>query len=255
MRPHSRVVPPQPRRRAARRAARSPRCSPRARRRSRRRSAAAARRAAAAAGSAARSTAPQLQAGARRRLLRARPDGRRARGAQRGGQARPQQRADLQRLRARLRDAGRERRRPRRISGARWRSRRTTPRSARTGAGILCQTRTRARVDRRVRGGGAQPALPDALDRADQRRQVQRGGPATSPAPQTYYRRALTVSPNNPEAAYNFALLQYKAAQLRRRARADAHRHAAGQPAAGSAVSRRCAPSASSATASPSCRT
>jgi type IV pilus assembly protein PilF len=29
---------------------------------------------------------------------------------------------------------------------------------------------------------------------------------------QNFYRRALTVSPNNPEAAYNFALLQYKAA-------------------------------------------
>ena len=31
-------------------------------------------------------------------------------------------------------------------------------------------------------------------------------------AAQAYYRRALTVSPNNPEAAYNFALLQYKSA-------------------------------------------
>ena len=57
-------------------------------------------------------------------------------------------------------------------------------------------------------------------------------------AAQGFYRRALTASPNNPEAAYNFALLQYKSGELRRLARADADRHAAVQPAARSAVSR-----------------
>ena len=39
----------------------------------------------------------------------------------------------------------------------------------------LCTQRPRARVDPRVRGRAAQPAVQDARDRADQRRQVQRG--------------------------------------------------------------------------------
>ena len=81
----------------------------------------------------------------RRRLLRARPDGRRARGAHRGRrQLDPNNRADLQLFRPRLRDARRERKGGAEFPARARSSRPRTPRSGTTGAGTCAATTGRA---------------------------------------------------------------------------------------------------------------
>ena len=107
-------------------------------------------------------------------LLRARADGRRARGARGGRQARSEEREDLQRLRARLHDDRARTRRRSRTSSARSSSRRTIRRSARTGAGTCARTaapRSRSPSSRsRVRN----PLYKTPEIALDQRRQVLR---------------------------------------------------------------------------------
>ena len=77
----------------------------------------------------------------RRRLLRARPDGRRAaRSSAIAQKLDPDVLAHLQHLRPRLRGDRTDRRRPRRTSGGRSSSRRTIPRSGTTGAGTCART-------------------------------------------------------------------------------------------------------------------
>ena len=137
--------------------------------------AAAPARSVAAAGQAAGSLAEgarEAARGSRGRLLRARPHGHRARGAQRSRQARSRGCANLQSVRARLRDARRERQ-----GGA------ELPARARDGAAGLrhpsqlgvvpVQQRASARIDPRIRQSARQPAVQDTRDRAYQRGPLQ----------------------------------------------------------------------------------
>ena len=77
----------------------------------------------------------------------------------------------------------------------------------------LCAHRPPARSAARIRAGAAGPALQDAGDRADQRRQVQRRARADEER-RGVFRRALGASPGNTVAAYNLALLAYHEARI-----------------------------------------
>ena len=178
--------------------------------------------------------ARQPARGTRRGLLRTRPDGCRAAGTRRGGETRPDQSEDLQRLRPGLRDARAGHR-----SGAQF------PQGARTGAERfrvppelgLVPVHARRRPGSRFpnSSGGAQPAVQDARDRADQRRALRRL------ARRKHSRRRRSSSARWPFARTirkprcSLAQLSYKEGRLRRSTRADEAGHAADQSAARSA--------------------
>ena len=126
-------------------------------------------------------------------------------------------------------------RKPRRISARRWRSRPTTRKSRHDWGAYLCTH------------GHAKESIPefeyaarDPLYKAPEVALINAGkcsiGARRHAAAETYFRRALALKPLDPIAAYNLALLKYRARQPRRGTPADAHRHAAGEPAAAQAL-------------------
>ena len=107
----------------------------------------------------------------------------------------------------------------------------------------------RARVDPRVRAGGAQPAVQDARDRAHQRRQVLRSRSATASGAE----RILPARADGRRRAMPTAATTSRCSPTRRRAideaRALMRRGACGSSRAPEALYSACASSASSATA------
>ena len=150
---------------------------------------------------------------ARRGLLRARADGRRARGARRSREKLdPDVRADLQPLRPRLRDDGRA---PRAESSfaARSSSRRTMRTPATTGAGTCARTGARSESIAEF-----EVAIRNPLYKTPEIALVNAGKCSVaigdSNAADQYFRRALQLRPNDAAAAYNLALLSYRGARL-----------------------------------------
>ena len=83
----------------------------------------------------------------------------------------------------------------------------------------LCTHGQAQRVDPGVRAGRAQSAVQDARHRADQRRPLLGLDSATTQRAEEYFRRALPINPNNPQAAYNLSLLAYSKGGSAKRAR------------------------------------
>ena len=121
----------------------------------------------------------KLHTGARRRLLRTRPDGHRARGTRRGGEARPGQRPDLQHLRARLRLDGRERQ-GRAELPARALARAAGLRARQNWGWYLCTTGRARESIPEFELARRQPAVQDTRNRVDQRRRGAARRSATS---------------------------------------------------------------------------